>query len=548
MINTSCSVFLQEFASNGILSTAYYSHLVPVAIALFLGFYGLIKARFSLLSVIFCLFTASFCLWLLGDMVTWTTPHYRPIIFFWSWLDYANVVFFALGVYFFGVLSRGDISVFEKVILVVVSVPAFLLSVTGHSVSEFYQPACEVIENGTTTFYKLVAEVSYVVMILVSFFIAFPKADRAKKIQISVVMSAMLLFFAVFSLTEYIATITDIYEINLYGLFVLPIFLIVMVFAIANLGVLKVRFLGTQILVYTLIIMIGSQFLFLESSTDAALNIITLFVTVFFSLILLRNTKKELEARIQIEKLASDLGVANTRLQELDKQKTEFISFASHQLRSPLTAMKGYASLILEGDYGAISDDLKKAARVIFDSTKTLAAVVDDYLNVSRIELGQMKYEFASIDLKSLVQDVVDELKPNVEKAGLTLEFKTDPAGTYFMSADKEKLKQVISNVIDNSVKYTPKGSIAVELTSTERMIKLVVKDTGIGISPEVISKLFSKFSRASNANKTNMRGTGLGLFIAKEIVTAHGGKIWVESEGDGKGSTFFVELKKSNG
>ncbi len=547
MVNTSCSIFLQEFANSGVLSIAYYSHLVPVAIALFLGFYGLIKAKFSVISTVFCLFTVSFSLWLLGDMVTWTTPHYQPIIFFWSWLDYSNVVFFALGVYFFGVLARGKISVLEKVIILLVSAPVFILSITGNSVTEFYQPACEVLEDDKITSYKLFAEIAYVLMILFSFVMAWLKSDRPKRIQITVVMSAILLFFAVFSSTEYLATITDIYEINLYGLFVLPIFLIVMVFAITNLGVFKIRFLGTQLLVYTLIIMIGSQFLFLESSTDAALNFLTLFVTIFFGLILLRNTKKELEARIQIEVLAHDLGTANTRLQELDKQKTEFVSFASHQLRSPLTAMKGYASLILEGDYGPVSDDLKKAAQIIFDSTKTLASVVDDYLNVSRIELGQMKYDFSVFDFKDLVQDVVDELKPNVEKAGLQLEFVAKGELKYEIKADKEKLKQVITNIIDNSVKYTPKGSITVDLNATGNNIHLSIKDTGIGISKDTIPKLFLKFTRATNANKTNIRGTGLGLFIAKEIVTAHKGKIWVESEGDGKGSQFYVELSKSN-
>lgn len=545
MESTSCSIFLSEFAENGILSVAYYSHLIPVAIALLLGFYGLVKAKASELSVVFCLFTVSFSLWLLGDMVTWTTPTYSPIIFAWSWLDHINVVFFALGAYFFAILARGKISNFEKIILILVSVPTLILSITGGTVTEFYQPACEVIENSTITVYKLFAEICYVIMILFSLTVAWIKSDKFKKIQLSVVVSAILLFFAVFSSTEYLATITNIYEINLYGLFVLPIFLIAMVFAVTNLGVFKIRFLGTQLLVYTLIIMIGSQLLFLESSTDAILNIITLAVTIFFSLVLLRNTKKEMEARIQIEVLAHNLETANVRLTDLDKQKTEFVSFASHQLRSPLTAMKGYASLILEGDYGPITQDLKKAAQIIFDSTKTLATVVDDYLNVSRIELGQMKYEFTPTDLKKLIQDVVDELKPNVEKAGLKLSFAANEGDNFEIKADKEKLKQVFTNIIDNSVKYTPEGEVAVSLVSKGNAIRFSVKDTGIGIAKEVIPKLFSKFSRAANANKTNIRGTGLGLFIAKEIVTAHKGKIWVESEGDGKGSEFIVEIAR---
>ncbi len=239
------------------------------------------------------------------------------------------------------------------------------------------------------------------------------------------------------------------------------------------------------------------------------------------------------------------LEVSNDRLTELDRQKTEFVSFASHQLRSPLTSIKGYASLILEGDYGEITDDLKKAAQIIFDSSKTLATVVDDYLNVSRIELGQMKYEFAQIDLKALVQTVIDEQKPNVEKAGLKLNFNAE-SGSYAVNADKEKLKQVISNIIDNSVKYTPMGEITVGVKNVKNNVQVSVTDTGIGIPKDVIPKLFAKFSRAKDANKTNIRGTGLGLFIAKEIVTAHEGKIWVESDGEGKGSQFYIEIAQA--
>ncbi len=527
----------------GIINIAYYSHIIPVILALFLGIYVVLKTKFSKLSTIFLGFSVCFSLWLIGDLIAWVSPNYFLVYFTWSWLDYVNIAFFVFGTYFFGVLARGRISVLEKVILIGVSIPAFVLAFTGNSVVEFYQPVCEAVVNNSITFYKLFAESVFVLLIIFSLVSVWRKSDRAKKIQLSVVAIATLFFFAVFSSTEYIATITNIYEINLYGLFVLPIFLIIMVFAITNLGVFKIRFIGTQLLVYTLIIMVGSQFLFLQNSTDAALNVITLVITISFGLVLLRNTKKELEARIQIETLAHDLEAVNVRLKELDKQKTEFVSFASHQLRGPLTAIKGYASLILEGDYGSITDDLRSSIKIIFDSTKTLATVVDDYLNVSRIELGEMKYSFSVFDLKELVSGALDELKPNIEKAGLKLEFNFNPGDEYMVRADEEKFKQVILNLVDNSVKYTPKGKIAISVENIKGKIRISIKDTGIGISKEVISKLFSKFKRADNASKTNMRGTGLGLFIAKEIVTAHGGNIWVESEGEGKGSAFIVEL-----
>ena len=245
--------------------------------------------------------------------------------------------------------------------------------------------------------------------------------------------------------------------------------------------------------------------------------------------------------------MATDLEKANKRLIELDRQKSEFVSFATHQLRAPLTAMKGYASLILEGDMGVIQPETKEAVERIFESSNTLASIVDDYLNITRIELGTMKYAFETLNFQTLIEDVIAEIKPNIDKVKtISFSFKADPKGTdYRITADRDKLKQVIANLIDNSLKYTPKGKIDVSLDYDKKGHKFVfmVHDTGIGIAPETLPYLFNKFTRAGNANKTNIKGTGLGLFVAKEMVTAHYGTIRAESPGEGKGSSFIVEL-----
>jgi signal transduction histidine kinase len=263
--------------------------------------------------------------------------------------------------------------------------------------------------------------------------------------------------------------------------------------------------------------------------------------------LLIKSVYREVEQREKIQLLAADLEKANVRLTELDRQKSEFVSFATHQLRSPLTAMKGYASMILEGDMGVLPKEAKDGISRIFDSANTLTSIVDDYLNITRIELGSMKYAFETIDLKTLVEDTLAELKPNIEKSGLKFTFNAENNGTdYRTTADRDKLKQVIANLIDNSMKYTPSGSVAISLSFDHAKDKLILKlkDTGIGIAPEILPHLFQKWSRADNANKTNIKGTGLGLFVAKQMIEAHHGTIRAESEGEGKGSTFVVELE----
>ena len=276
-------------------------------------------------------------------------------------------------------------------------------------------------------------------------------------------------------------------------------------------------------------------------------------MSILLGVLLLQNAKKEADVREKVEKLATQLQAsntglaeANTKLRELDKQKTEFISFATHQLRSPLTSMRGYASLILEGEMGSVNGPLKEGIETIFTSTKTLISLVENYLNVSRMELGTMKYDFKPIDFKELLDEVVREQKTNIEAKGLTFSVKVDSNKSYSIKADKDKFKQVIVNTIDNSVKYTPQGSITISLEKNDKNIRFVVSDTGVGINPKTMPKLFKKFSRADNASDANIHGTGLGLFIAKEILTAHGGKMWAESEGEGKGSQFYIEIPEA--
>ena len=209
--------------------------------------------------------------------------------------------------------------------------------------------------------------------------------------------------------------------------------------------------------------------------------------------------------------------------------------------------MKGYASLLLEGDMGKLEPESREGISRIFDASKTLTNIVEDYLNLTRIELGSMKYAFDAVDLRMLIENIIAELKPVIdEKKTVKFSYDYENIGsTYRITADKDKLKQVIYNIIDNALKYTPSGSISVHLNfdRTKHRFILTVEDTGIGISKDILPRLFQKFSRADNANMTNIKGTGLGLYVAKDILEAHGGKIEAESKGEGKGSKFIIEL-----
>ncbi len=379
---------------------------------------------------------------------------------------------------------------------------------------------------------------------------------RDRKVQIDEIGRGVRFLAIGIFLTFLIIIITNVvipfffknYNLQNYAPLYTVILFSLSAYAIGKHHAFNLKVISTEIFTYSLWFFVFARFLLSTETIDIWVNLGLLILVIVVGMLLMRSVVREVEQREHIEKLATDLQKANDRLTELDRQKSEFVSFATHQLRAPLTAMKGYASLILEGDMGAITDATKMAITRIFDSTKTLASIVDDYLNITRIELGSMKYSFDTIDMKSMVSDVIGELKPNIDaKPEIKFTFEADNGVTDFQTtADRDKLKQVIANLIDNSIKYTPKGWVKVTLTrdASSPMIVFKVQDNGIGIDPEVLPHLFAKFSRAPGANKVNIKGTGLGLFVAKEIVNAHHGKLYAESPGEGKGSTFVLELE----
>lgn len=525
---------------------AYYSHLLPAALAIFLSSYTLFKTQLSKLSVLFFAFTVGFSLWLIGDLIIWVHSDYNLVYFMWSWLDHVNVVFYALGAYFFSVLARGSISRIEKTILLIACLPTLLITATGNSVTDFYLPWCEASENSTITNYKLFAEWVFIMMMFVSMFIAWKPSAWSKRIRLIVMLLAILLFFATFSVTEYLAVQSGIYEIHLYSLFVLPLFLIIVTFSITNLGIFNIRYLGTQLLVYVLILMVGSQFLFLQDSTDLTLNVITLVISIFLGLVLLQNSKNELKQKELAQRLATELAGANMRLEKLDKMKSEFVSIASHQLRSPLTSIRGYVSMVLEGSYGEVNEKAKGVLQHVADSARHMALSVEDYLNVSRIEAGNMKYDIADHDLRDIVEDIVADMQPVASERGIPLVFKSSFEGTASVKLDVGKSRQIIQNLIDNAFKYTQgKEAIEVSIRKDEKAKRVFVdvKDHGIGLSKESIESLFEKFERAKNASTVNVTGTGLGLYIARTMARAMEGDITVASEGEGKGSVFTISF-----
>lgn len=253
---------------------------------------------------------------------------------------------------------------------------------------------------------------------------------------------------------------------------------------------------------------------------------------------------RELNAHLQqrIDAATSELQRTNARLRRLDAAKDEFLSMASHQLRTPLTSVKGYLSMVLDGDVGKITATQKKVLGEAFTSSERMVHLIHDFLNVSRLQTGKFVLELQKVDLAVLVQDEVDTLQRVAKSRNMKITYKND-AGSVPLLLDDTKIRQVVMNYIDNAIYYSkPDTEISVTLTKEAGDVVLKVTDTGIGVPPSEQSQLFEKFFRASNARKQRPDGTGVGLYLAKKIITSHGGDVLFVSK-EGQGSTFGFRL-----
>ncbi len=265
------------------------------------------------------------------------------------------------------------------------------------------------------------------------------------------------------------------------------------------------------------------------------------------------------EKKALIDRLAGVVGIAldnsllyksiqdaNERLKQLDKLKDEFVSLASHELRTPMTVIKSYLWLFIDKKKGQLTEKELGYLQRAYGSTERLINLVNDMLNVSRIESGRLSLELKPIQIVDVLEKQIEELIPRAQQLGLKLKFVKPSYPMPLVYADHERIEQVIINLVGNSLKFTPTGgSISVNIKPQEKDLLVTVTDTGRGMNKEDLEKLFRKFGTMGESylHKQEAQGTGLGLYLSKKLVEMHKGKMWATSEGEGKGAAFNFTL-----
>lgn len=335
--------------------------------------------------------------------------------------------------------------------------------------------------------------------------------------------------------------ITRFYYLGDYSTIFLLIFT---AYAIVRRNLFETKTVLTTILIALISILLTVEF-FVFSGTMGMKIFKGIILVAFFILaaLLFKAMNNEAKQKEELAHLALGLERANRDLKKLDQAKSEFLSIASHQLRTPLTAMRGYLSMLIKGDFGPLSEKTRKVVLEVYQASLRLLKLSNDLLNVSRIESGKSVLNYQQVSIGDLISSVVEEMKVEINNKNLSLELKIEE-DLPLMEIDAGKIRQVLLNLVDNAIKYTEKGGLtieAVELDNGKIMVK--VSDTGIGLDKKDIAKLFQSFSRGRAGNSLHASGAGLGLYVARKFIDQHGGRIWVNSPGKGKGSTFFIEL-----
>lgn len=525
----------------------YYSHLFPLILSAILGTFILLKNPKLLISRILFFITTAFSAWVFCDLILWATDKPHLTISFWSFQVLLEILIYAACLYFVQVLiTDKDTSVKNKLAIALFLLPTILLTPTSLSLTGYDLTNCDRdAAEGPLAHYGYLIEVLYTIWILLFAIHAFKKtADKANRKKIILVSVGAALFLMTFSWGNIVGSISEDWKMSQWGLFGMPVFIAFLAYIIIRFKAFNIKIIATQALVWALCIMIGSVLFVAQTTPTRVIIILTEIVAVIFGSILINSVKREVEQKEKLQVLTTELEIANERLKLLDKQKDEFLSFASHDLKSPIALIKQFATLIYDGTY---KEPAKIHETVLKIKTTADRAVnmVNTFLDLRKIEEGRMEYNFENKNLVEFAGGITSDFTLLAKKQkNIDITFVAATPEIH-VNIDTNTLRQVIQNLLDNSLKYTESGWIKVEVIGEQKTVLIKVSDSGLGMDKELLPILFGQFHRDPGVAK-KIQGTGLGLFISKQIVLAHHGDIWAESEGKGKGSQFYIRIPKA--
>ena len=521
--------YCKEFV-DPIITLIYYSHAVPAGVALLVGLFVYLHNRKLLLGKILIFFSIIFSVWIYLNLSIWVNYDKGGVVMYaWAPIEILSVLLFILAFYFVYVFIEGkDVSLkwkflsFALVAPIIIAVPT-AFNLTGYDIQE-----CIALENGLYLYYvnalKILFAATTLIFALYKFFI-----NKKSRAQIMLLTLGIGIFLYSRLISGYISEQTLDFRYEFYGMFGMIAFIGILAYLIVKYRVFNIKLAAAQALVMVLIILVGAQFFFVRNTISIILTGVTLLSVLIFGYLLIRSVKREV-------KLREDLEVAN-------EGQANLIHIMNHQIKGYLSKSRNiFSELLAEPSYNACTEEARPMLQEGFKSLTEGVNFITDFLNASNIEKGSYQYKMEPVDFKLLVVEVTEKQKEVAKEKGLTLDLQVSE-GNYSIIGDVMQLGQTVRNLIDNSIRYTPSGSINAKLSTNNSKILFTIQDTGVGISDELKPKLFTKGGRDRDSLKININSTGFGLAFVKGVAEAHKGRVWAESPGVGKGSTFYLEL-----
>src|SRR3989344_965346 len=491
--------------------------------------------------------------WIVTNAITTLTPND-----FWLRNSYAAGIFVS-PVILVWILSFISKKVIDSVKIFIILTPAVAFSFLTYSsnlIIKSVQTSFVGGFNGTFgslfplfSFYSL-AVIAYSLFLITR---AFRNSAGLEKIQYGYIAFGLYGFAFVAAAVSFVLPLFEIESLIPLDSPSSVFFIVAMSYAILKHHLFNIKVIATELLVFSLWLTVLIRTVISESTSDLVINGFLLSLLVIIGIFLIKSVIKEVELRERVEALAKDLEETNERQEKL-------IHFVGHEVKGYLTKGEYAFSEMLDGDFGKLAPETQGLATTALAELRKGVASVTDILKAANLKRGTVTYEMKPIDLKGLVQEEIERAKVPARDKGLGFGVEIDEAENYMVSADKGQIAEhVVRNLLDNAIKYSPTGTITVSLRRTSKnsttpttplqtqdykdVILFSVKDSGVGITDEDKKRLFTEGGRGKESLKVNVHSTGYGLYIAKGIVEAHKGRIWAESDGAGKGSTFFVEL-----
>ena len=517
--------------------------ILPLTCALFvllLGFYILAKNHKSRMHQLLAAFCGCMFFWLFGTFMMFAIrAQDAQAAVFWDRFVYFGVVLMPALMQHFSLVFAGQKG--QRRLLVanyIFGVFFLFISRTPYFVDGLYVYDWGAHSRAEFFHHVFLAYFFLSISLFFSNLIRFYKrtADRAKKKQaISV--------FTAFGLVMLVGGTAYLYAYNIDTRFPFAYlsgltFPLILFYTLIRHGWLQRKVIATEVIVGLTNFVLVTQIFLSKTVIDLVLRSIFAAVITLIGVLLVKSVQREIQRREEVAKLAERLKQANSKLKELDELKTEFLSIASHQLRTPLSIIKGYGELLKDGAYGQMSPPAVKILDNIDESNERLIKLVDEFLNVSRIEQGRTQICFAPMDMAAMAKSVTAELSRKAAPRQIKIQLDIEKE-VKSVIADEEKLRHCLYNFVDNAIKYSPEKSvIKVRLEKSGPGVKASVRDQGFGLDSKDIDNLFQKFYRSPHVIK-DVQGTGLGLFVVRQFIEAHRGRVYAKSQGLGKGSEF---------